>query len=68
MEKAYAKLHKTYEILNDGDISEALVELTGMVAEEFDLTTPEMKANYESGQLWKDLKKYMGMGFLVSCM
>jgi hypothetical protein len=39
-----------------------------MVAEEFDLTTPEMKANYESGQLWKDLKKYMGMGFLVSCM
>jgi len=44
MEKAYAKLHKSYEILNGGSVTEAMVDLTGMVADKYDLTTPEMKA------------------------
>jgi len=67
MEKAYAKLHKSYEILNGGSVTEGMVDLTGMVADKYDLTTPEMKAQLESGQFWKDLKKFMSMGYLVSC-
>lgn len=67
MEKAYAKLHKSYEILNGGKMSEALVDLTGMVTDKYDLRSPEMRAAIESGQFWKDLKKYISQGFLVGC-
>lgn len=44
MEKAYAKLHKSYEILNGGSATEALVDLTGMVVEKYDLNSSEMKS------------------------
>ena len=37
MEKAYAKLHGTYEMLNGGQMNEALVDLTGGVSEKFHL-------------------------------
>ena len=33
VEKAYAKLHKTYQSLISGDISDALVDFTGLVSE-----------------------------------
>ena len=41
MEKAYAKLHGTYEMLNGGAMNEALVDLTGGVSEKFHLRAPE---------------------------
>ena len=44
LEKAYAKLHKSYEILNGGSATEALVDLTGMVVEKYDLNSSEMKS------------------------
>jgi calpain len=37
MEKAYAKLHLHYQVLNGGSVSEAMVDLTGMVAEKYEL-------------------------------
>jgi hypothetical protein len=67
MEKAYAKLHGNYEILNEGKIAEALVDMTGGVADEYDLNKPENKANLESGQFWKDIKKSHGQGFIIVC-
>jgi len=53
--------------LNEGKIAEALVDMTGGVADEYDLNKPENKANLESGQFWKDLKKSHGQGFIVVC-
>jgi Calpain family cysteine protease len=49
MEKAYAKLHGSYEILSDGQIVEALVDMTGGVAERHDLNKPEYKSLIDSG-------------------
>ena len=44
MEKAYAKLHGNYEVLNEGKIEEVLVDLTGGVTDKYDLLSPEMKS------------------------
>lgn len=67
MEKAYAKLHGTYEMLNGGQMNEALVDLTGGVSEKFHLRAPETAESIEGGQFWKDLKKYHQQGFLLGC-
>jgi len=67
MEKAYAKLHGTYEMLNGGLMNEALVDLTGGVSEKFHFRAPETTEAIEGGQFWKDLKKYHAQGFLLGC-
>jgi hypothetical protein len=67
IEKAYAKLHGNYEILNDGKIEEALVDMTGGVKEKFDLLSPDMKSSLETGQFWKDLKKFHQLGYVIVC-
>jgi calpain len=67
MEKAYAKLHGTYEELNGGQMNEALVDLTGGVSEKFHFRAPETAESIEGGQFWKDLKRYHQQGFLLGC-
>ena len=67
MEKAYAKLHGNYQILHGGDIAESLVDFTGGVSEQYDLSNPETAEKIENGQFWKDLKKYHQQGFLIGC-
>ena len=57
MEKAYAKLHGSYESLHGGSMPEALVDLTGGASEKFNLRVPEVAELIESGQYWKDMKK-----------
>jgi|TARA_B110000305_G_C19296765_1_gene567029 hypothetical protein len=37
MEKAYAKLHGSYEKIHGGLLDEAMVDLTGGVSEEYDI-------------------------------
>jgi len=67
MEKAYAKLHGTYEMINGAHIGETLVDLSGGVSERFHLKAPETAEAIEGGQFWKDLKKYHQQGFLLGC-
>jgi len=67
MEKAYAKLHGCYEALNGGSLVDALVDLTGGVSEKLLLEAEQIKETYESGQLWKELRKYFQMGYLLGC-
>lgn len=65
MEKAYAKLHGSYEALNGGSLAEGMVDLTGGVSVKYDLLQPEMKQAIESGQLWKDMRKWNQQGYLI---
>lgn len=67
MEKAYAKLHGSYEKLHGGILDEAMVDLTGGVSEQFDIRTVDIAEAIEGGQFWKDLKKYCQQGFLIGC-
>jgi hypothetical protein len=67
MEKAYAKLHGCYENLHGGSLSQGLVDLTGGVSEKILLHSDEIKEARENGQLWKELRKYFQMGYLVGC-
>jgi calpain len=58
IEKAFAKLHGSYEALDGGSLSQGMVDLTGGVSEKMFLETPDIKEMIESDQLWKDMKKY----------
>jgi len=42
MEKAYSKLHGCYENIIEGSIVEGLVDVTGGVAEKYNLNDPEI--------------------------
>ena len=67
MEKAYAKLHGCYEILNGGSMAEALVDMTAGVSEKYHLRAPDTQELIDNGQYWKDLKKWHQHGYLIGC-
>jgi Ca2+-binding EF-hand superfamily protein len=61
IEKAYAKLHGSYESLNNGLIDDALVDLTGLAADRILVFAQEPE------NLWKNLKMLMESGSLLGC-
>lgn len=62
LEKAYAKLHGSYDALRGGTTSEAMVDLTGGVTEFFDIQTDDAPAN-----LFNIIYKAFQRGSLVGC-
>ena len=67
LEKAYAKLHGSYDALEGGSIADGLVDLTGGAPEEISLHSPEGKKMYESGELWKRLLRFEEEKWLAGC-
>ena len=59
LEKAYAKLFKSYEALRGGRIGEALVDFTGGIAESIKLENPP-KNLYKRIQRAYERKNLMG--------
>lgn len=48
-------------------MDEGMVDLSGGVSEEFNLTAPESQAMLENGVFWKEMKKNLKNGYLVGC-
>lgn len=74
VEKAYAKLHGSYDALIGGYIDGGLRDLTGLVAEEIVLREghmgfhPQNKIDLESGALWEKMDRYINdWGSMMGC-
>lgn len=62
LEKAFAKIKGSFEHLNGGNVSEAMVELTGGVSEKYNLrvTTPD-------DVFWRNMKNDLEDSQLLGC-
>ncbi|XP_047474397.1 calpain-5-like isoform X4 [Penaeus chinensis] len=68
LEKAYAKLHGSYEALEGGNLSDALVDLTSGVSAHLDLTVGGYTDDFEKRkQLFKMMVKEMNEHALMCC-
>lgn len=65
LEKAYAKLHGSFEALEGGLVQDALVDLTGGAGEEIDMRSTEAQIDLASGRLWSQLLRFKQEGFLL---
>jgi calpain, invertebrate len=68
LEKAYAKMHKTFQALFSGDLSDGLVDFTGLVSEKViiqDKGKFNAKQLKSKDELWKKMVKLKASGTLM---
>ena len=63
LEKAYAKCHGSYQALSGGEISEALLDLTGFPCTNINFSSP----NFDSEEAWILLLSYSELKFPMGC-
>ncbi|CAE8596814.1 unnamed protein product [Polarella glacialis] len=67
LEKAYAKLHGSYDAIEGGFVSDALVDLTGGLGEQIQLGDKVVQQKINDGTLWTRLKGLSNDGHLLGC-
>eukprot|EP00002_Diphylleia_rotans_P035474 TRINITY_DN7746_c0_g1_i3.p1 TRINITY_DN7746_c0_g1~~TRINITY_DN7746_c0_g1_i3.p1 ORF type:complete len:783 (-),score=136.92 TRINITY_DN7746_c0_g1_i3:16-2364(-) len=65
VEKAYAKLHGSYDVLHQGKIANALVELTGGSVDTFDVQSEKVQSEIQTGVFWDRLMRYKAWCYLM---
>eukprot|EP00930_Biecheleria_cincta_P039443 TRINITY_DN27122_c0_g1_i1.p1 TRINITY_DN27122_c0_g1~~TRINITY_DN27122_c0_g1_i1.p1 ORF type:complete len:1791 (-),score=286.76 TRINITY_DN27122_c0_g1_i1:25-5397(-) len=65
LEKAYAKLHGSYDSIEGGFVNDGLVDMTGGIGEQIRLQ--DSKASLHDGTLWSQLKGLNEDGHLLGC-
>jgi hypothetical protein len=65
IEKAYAKLHHSYQAIESGTVDAGLVDLTGGISDRIDLTSSEAQTAIRNGSLWRQVLSYFEAGFLM---
>lgn len=68
MEKAYAKLHGSYQALTGGNTEYAMVDLTGGVAEHVAMNTESGRALIRGGGIQEKVRQAKAEGWLVGCV
>jgi hypothetical protein len=65
IEKAYAKLHGSYEVIEAGKVHHALVDITNGASDEIRIDSAEVRANIDS--FWERLSTFHRAGYLLAC-
>lgn len=66
LEKAYSKLHGSYEAIKSGWAYEAMMDLTGAPYKSFRLDDPDVKKQIDNGELWALLLHFDKQNFIMS--
>ena len=68
LEKAYAKMHGSYEALDGGSVTAVMADLTGGVSESIDMTDDDSVLEIADGSMWKRLLRYgEKSNYLLGC-
>lgn len=67
IEKAYAKLHGTYDSIEGGFVNDGLVDMTGGMGGQIRLHDKEAKKEINDGTMWATLKNLNHDGHLLGC-
>ncbi|KAL0220966.1 hypothetical protein RCL1_000820 [Eukaryota sp. TZLM3-RCL] len=65
IEKAYAKLHQSYQNIEGGQVSIGLSDLTGGIADQFSFKNSEVVKDIASGSMWRHMIEYVKRGYLL---
>lgn len=67
VEKAFAKLHGSYQSLAGGNTAEALHDLTGRPVFDYNLEAPDVRADIRNGCLWSEVREHVLSQSMVAC-
>lgn len=65
-EKAYSKIHKNYNVLNNVSIKNTLVDFTGGISKKIQIK--DKMEDFEKKNLFDELRRCMGQKYLMGCM
>ena len=68
IEKAYAKLHGSYQKMCEGSVLDGFVDLTGGISESINLKNPEIKKMIDNGILWNLLLNNFNLKYYIGCI